>query len=171
MQCIQKKMCFEVTRWHFQFRFTVLLPRCCNTLSFLVIWASKAMIYNRYNELITHLVAVLLRNLLLTHHHHIPVTWPRKSRRTATPQWDQTLFEFAFSCNFTSYFGRSKRKGNLRPSDWAQFLFFELDSSNFGYLLFLFFAQPLRPKVFSILFLEKWSLFGGMNTEIRYVSR
>ena len=106
LQCsaFRKKMCFQVTRWHFQFRFTVLLPRCCNTLSFLVIWASKAMIYNRYNELITHLVAVLLRNLLLTHHHHIPVTWPRKARRTATPQWGQTLFEFAFSCNFTSCF-------------------------------------------------------------------
>ena len=71
-------MCFKFTKWHFQVWFTVLLPRCCNTLSFLVIWASKAMIYNRYNELITHLVAVLLRNLLLTHHHHIPVTWPRK---------------------------------------------------------------------------------------------
>ena len=114
IQCIHKKMCFEVTRWHFQFWFTVLLPRCCNTLSFLVIWASKAMIYNRYNELITHLVAVLLRNLLLTHHHHIPVTWPRKARRTATPQWGQTLFEFAFSCNFTSYFSCSKKKGNLK---------------------------------------------------------
>ena len=145
MQCIQIFF-FEFTRWHFQFRFTVLLPRCCNTLSFLVIWASKAMIYNRYNELITHLVAVLLRNLLLTHHHHIPVTWPRKARRTATPQWGQTLFGIAFSCKITSYFGCSKKKGNLKgvsskPSGnlivVPKCCFLSL-SLNFGYLLIFF---------------------------------
>ena len=117
MQCIQKKMCFEVTRWHFQFRFTVLLPRCCNTLSFLVIWASKAMIYNRYNELITHLVAVLLRNLLLTHHHHIPVTWPRKARRTATPQWGQTLFGIAFFAKSRVILAAQRRK-----AIWKEYL-------------------------------------------------
>ena len=147
----EKKCVFEFTRWHFQFWFTVLLPRCCNTLSFLVIWASKAMIYNRYNELITHLVAVLLRNLLLTHHHHIPVTWPRKARRTASPQWGQILFEFAFSCNFISYFSclkgslkgvSSKPSGNLIVV--PNFYFFELETSNFGYLLIFKFSLTVQ---------------------------